>query len=557
MSERTFAETSRRLEDLANAAVLLIASDYDGTLAPLVSDFANARPDRECIVALRTLAALPHTHVAVISGRSLRDLARLSDLPAEVHLVGSHGSEFDADFQGALDEQQRSLRSRVHECLEQIAARGEHLRIEEKPASFALHFRDASEETGRRALEQVEHGPVRWPGVFTRHGKFVVELSVLPTSKGRALATIRQRVGATAVIFIGDDVTDEEAFATLSGPDVGVKVGPGETLARYGIDEISEVAQLLCRLAELRTDWAHGAGAVPIDRHAFLSDQRGFGLVTGDARMTWLCLPRLDSPPLFAELLGGPAAGRFTIAPTNGNALQSQSYMEGSLVLRTQWDGITVSDFLDCSRDRPRQSAGRSDLLRIVEGKGRVRIEFAPRLDFGRIPTRLRRHALGVVVEGSFDPIVLRAPDVHWEIVEEGRHQTALAEVELDGEPLVLDLRYGTGSMSEPKILSVGRRDLTCQYWSSWASRLELPQVEPETVLRSALTLRALCYGPSGAIAAAATTSLPEHVGGVRNWDYRYCWLRDATFTLYALLIGGYREEAVAWRDWLLRAVAG
>ncbi|HYB99885.1 MAG TPA: trehalose-phosphatase [Candidatus Limnocylindrales bacterium] len=555
MSGRTFAQTCGRLEELASTPVLLVASDYDGTLSPLVSDFANARPHRECIVALRTLASLPHTHVAVISGRGLRDLDRLLDLPGEVHLVGSHGSEFDADFQGALDEAQIALRARVLETLTQIASRGERLRIEEKPASIALHYRDASDEVARRALDEVEAGPSHWPGVFTRHGKLVVELSVLAMSKGRALGIIRQRVGATAVLFVGDDLTDEEAFATLSGPDVGVKVGEGESLARNGVADVPEVARLLCRLAELRTAWALGAGAVPIHHHALLSDQRGFALVTSDARMSWLCLPRLDSPPLFAELLGGPAAGRFTITPADARAPRGQSYLDNSLVLRTQWDGITVSDFLDCSRDRPRQSAGRSDLLRIIEGNGRVRIEFAPRLDFGRIPTRLRRHPSGIVVEGSFDPIVLRAPDVHWEIVQEGRHQTALAEVQVEGEPCVLDLRYGTGSLSEPKIMSVSRRDLTCQYWASWAARLELPPVEPEIVMRSALTLKALCYGPSGAIAAAATTSLPEHLGGVRNWDYRYCWLRDGALSAMALLELGSQSEALHFLDWVLAVV--
>lgn len=555
MEETARKEAFDRIDEVSTTAVLLVASDYDGTLAPLVSDFTNARPDREAIVALRTLASLANTHVAVISGRALRDLARLSELPAEVHLVGSHGSEFDADFHGALDAGQIALRARLRDELAQIAAEGPNLRLEEKPASIALHYRDATEKVAARALAAVETGPARRPGVFSRHGNMIVELCVLPTNKGRALTTIRQRVGATAVVFIGDDLTDEEAFTTLTGPDVGVKVGNDPSLARYRVRDTDDVARLLGRLAELRGQWSAGSAAAPIDAHLLLSDQRGLALVTRDARMTWLCLPRLDNSPLFAELLGGPAAGRFSITPENGVRPVRQHYVDKSLVVRTEWANLAVTDFLDCSRDRPRQRPGRSDLLRILRGSGRVRIEFAPRIDFGRIPTRLRRHPLGIVVEGSFDPIVLRAPEVSWEIVDEGRHQTACGEVTLGAEPVVLDLRYGTASLGEPRAAAADRCETTTKYWSSWASMLELPAVEPELVLRSALTLRALCHGPSGAIAAAATTSLPEHLGGVRNWDYRYSWLRDGALAATALVKLGSQAEALQFLDWVLQVV--
>ena len=543
------------LAALATVPVLLVASDYDGTLARIVDSPDQARPEREASVAIRTLAALPHTHVAIISGRALRDLAPLADLPGEVHLVGSHGSEFDMDFSGTLTEQQILRRERLREELADIASQGEGLFIEEKPASIALHYRRADSDVADRALREIEQGPARREGIFVRHGKKVVELSVLRTSKSRALEIIRRRTGASAALVLGDDITDEEAFAALSGTDVGVKVGDGETMARFRVEDPLEVARLLALLSELRRAWLEGATSVAIEKHSILSDQRSIAVVAPDARITWLCLPRIDSPAVFADLLGGPAAGRFSITPADGRAPRGQKYVERSMVLRTEWEGISITDFLDCSGERPRQRAGRSDLIRIVEGTGRVRVEFAPRLDFGRTPTRLRRHNNGVVVEGSFDPMVLRAPSVPWEIVEEGRHQTARAEFDLGEKPLVFDLRYGTASMTDTRLLGQERQDVTSDYWSRWAATLDLPRVEPELVSRSALLLRALCYGPSGAIAAAATTSLPETLGGVRNWDYRYCWLRDGALACSALVKLGSYAEAMQYLDWVLRVV--
>jgi GH15 family glucan-1,4-alpha-glucosidase len=227
------------------------------------------------------------------------------------------------------------------------------------------------------------------------------------------------------------------------------------------------------------------------------------------------------------------------------------------MVLRTRWSELGVTDFLDCTYERPRQRAGRSDLLRLIEGRGRVRIEFAPRLDFGRTATRLRKHELGVVVEGAPDPIVLRAPGVAFSLREEGMHHVAIAEVEMDGTPLLIDLRYGTGSLNEVRSSPMQRRDATDEFWTSWARRLELPTVEPDIVLRSALTLKALCYAPSGAIAAAATTSLPEHIGGSRNWDYRYSWIRDGALSATALVKLGSTSEALQFLDWVLRVLEG
>ncbi|MEO1130096.1 MAG: trehalose-phosphatase, partial [Planctomycetota bacterium] len=537
----------------ARTPVLLVASDYDGTLSPIVDNPADAEPLREAEVALNNLCALPQTHVAVISGRALEDLAKLTNLNNAVHLVGSHGSEFELGMFRRMSDDKRKLRELVAEELHALA--GEHgaFRVEEKPASVAFHYRNVPDAVATEVVRRVMEGPAAQDGVNVKKGKMVVELGVVDTHKGTALQALRHRVGATAAIFLGDDVTDEDVFVRLTGPDVGVKVGDGESAAEFRVESPAEVAELLARICEERIRWLHGAGATPIEEHALLSDQRTSAMVTPTGRITWLCVPRVDSPALFSELLGGPPDGHFTVRAKDADKPALQRYRSQSMVLETVWpDGMTVTDFLDCSAGRVDQRAGRCDLIRIIKGTGTAIIEFAPRLDFGRTPTRLRRKDGGLEVEDTLDPIVLRSPGVEWEIHTEGVHEIATAEVRLGADPLELELRYGTGSLREGAKRPSERMSLTNRYWQSWTSGLTLPQKAEELVQRSALVLKALCYGPSGAIAAAATTSLPETIGGVRNWDYRFCWLRDAAMSASSLVKLGSQTEAMAYLDWVL-----
>jgi len=297
------------LARLAREPHLLVACDYDGTLAPIVDVPGDARPRRESVAALRALAALSDTSVAVISGRSLHDLAALSRLPEEIHLVGSHGTEFDVGFARALAPEARALRDRVTEDMRAIAAVHPGVMVEHKPAGAALHYRQASEEDSATALAAVREGPARLPGVHAREGKQVIELAVVEADKGYALDALRHQVGASAAIFVGDDVTDEDAFSRLTGPDLGIKVGLGPTFATQRVEGPDDVARLLARLHESRREWLAGANAVPIERHALLADGKTVALVTPDARVTWLCHPRPDSAPIFAELVGGLAGG--------------------------------------------------------------------------------------------------------------------------------------------------------------------------------------------------------------------------------------------------------
>ncbi len=545
----------RAIERLAKTPVLLVATDYDGTLAPIVDVPADARPSRESIVALRALAALPQTHVAVVSGRALADLASMTGLDGAVMHVGSHGSEFDHDFMGSLTADQRELHRRVLTEVQRIAGSDAGFGVESKPASVAFHYRNAPEDAAERAVRELCDNAATWDGVGLKSGKKVLELSVVDLSKGDALDVLRHRVGATGVIFFGDDVTDEDAFARMQGPDVSIKVGPGATGAKHRVDDTIEVARRLAELVSLRQRHFEGAEAVPIEEHTLLSDARVMALVAPGARLSWMCVPRIDGPALFAELLGGPTAGHFTIEPARPSETPRQRYDGDSLILRTEWDRVSVTDFLDCSGGKPTQRAGRTDLIRVIEGRGEVRITFAPRLDYGRTPTRLAIRDGGVEIEDTIDPIVLVAPDIEWTIEEEGPHNTAVATVSLRGEPVRLELRYGTGSLRERHAEFGGRRRETKSYWETWADALTLPRRERELVLRSALTLKALCYGPTGGIAAAATTSLPEHIGGVRNWDYRYCWLRDGAMSAAALVKLGSSIEAMEFLDWMLGVI--
>ena len=537
----------QKLSRLAREPHLLVACDYDGTLAPIVDVPGEARPRRESVAALRALAALTDTSVAVISGRSLHDLAALSRLPEEIHLVGSHGTEFDVGFARALSPEALALRDRVTEELHAIAALRTGVIVEHKPAGVALHYRQASEEDSAAALAAVREGPALLPGVHAREGKQVIELAVVEADKGYALDAIRHQVGATAALFVGDDVTDEDAFSRLTGPDLGIKVGLGPTFAAERVEGPDDVARLLARLVESRREWLAGANSVPIERHAILADGKTVALVTPDARITWLCHPRPDSAPLFAELVGGRSGGSLAVRPAHEGAPTAQRYLDGTLTLETRWAGLTVRDYLD--RGDP---YGRVRLVRVLEGSAEAIIEFIPRPDFGRTPVGLRVDPDGVVVLGAADPVALYAPGLTWEIEDDGVQSTARAHI-LGDRPYVIELRCGSDSLAPHPTPEPERRERTEHTWRSWLEGLRLPALARPEVARSALTLRALCHEQTGAILAAATTSLPEEIGGVRNWDYRYCWLRDAAITAMSLVELGSTGEAYALLGYIER----
>jgi trehalose-phosphatase len=551
-AEALSAPLRRALVRIARTPRLLIACDYDGTLAPIVSNPERALPSPEAVRALRALADLYETTAAVISGRALRDLAALSRLPSEVQLVGSHGSEFDIGFVHALDPAARTLHHDLEQELTGLLDGDDGVSLEVKPASVAVHVRRAEPARAERVLSAVREGPGGWAGVHVTEGKSVIELAVVATDKGRALDVLRRRVGATAAVFLGDDVTDEKAFARLSGPDVGVKIGDGTSLANYRIAEADEVAAALAFLVEERRTWLHGERNTPIERLTMLANERAVALLSPEAKLSWMCHPEPDSAALFADLLGGPSAGHFSIRPERGGLPLGQRYLPGTTTVQTRYSGVSITDYFDHYTE-----PHRTDLVRVVEGDVPTLVEFAPRPEFGGVAVHLEQDGEGLRVLGTSEPIVLRAPGVAFEISSDGEQDSGHAVLELrDGEPVVLELRCGTTDLGGHPVAEPDRRARSAAYSRDWLSGLTLPPAHPELVSRSALTLRGLCNADTGGALAAATTSLPEDLGGVRNWDYRYCWLRDGAMTTRALLSLGSATEAESFLGWLQRVLA-
>ena len=291
-----------------------------------------------------------------------------------------------------------------------------------------------------------------------------------------------------------------------------------------------------------------------IEDYAVVADLQTAALVARDGSVDWLCLPRFDSSASFAALLGGPKAGRWRIAPLSGGACTRRGYRDDTMVLESTWDSaegtVRVTDFMPIRQTEP-------DLVRIVEGvEGRVPmgVELVARFDYGRVVPWVRHTGGRWVAVAGPDSLWLDTP-VHLE----GRNMRSMAEFTVEaGQRVSFVLTWVPSYQDEPPRYDPDRalRE-TEEFWRDWIGQCTYEGRYGDAVRRSLLVLKALTYAPSGGITAAATTSLPEQIGGPRNWDYRYCWLRDAAFTLQALTGGGYTAEAKAWRDWLLRAVAG
>ncbi len=292
----------------------------------------------------------------------------------------------------------------------------------------------------------------------------------------------------------------------------------------------------------------------PIEDYALIGDTHTAALVSRSGSIDWLCLPRFDSAACFAALLGDERQGRWLIAPAGPVSAVRRGYQGDSLVLETEFhtpDGVVR--LVDCMPPRQRDP----DVARVVEGvRGRVpmRMELVIRFDYGSIVPWVRRQGGALHAIAGPDSVWLRTP-----VEVRGENFRTLAEFTVDeGERVPFTLTWHASHMPSPRRIDPIRAvDDTTGWWSEWASGITYKGGWRDAVIRSLLTLKALTYQPTGGIVAAPTTSLPEALGGVRNWDYRYCWLRDATFTLDALMLAGLDSEATAWREWLLRAVAG
>ena len=293
-----------------------------------------------------------------------------------------------------------------------------------------------------------------------------------------------------------------------------------------------------------------------IEDYALIGDCESAALVARDGSIDWWCAPSFDSPACFAALLGEEEHGRWQLRPAGDPAQVKvgRRYRGNSLVLETEVQTpegcAAIIDFL------PSREEGTS-LVRIVEGRrGRVAMEMDLRIrfDYGGIIPWVRREAEGLMAIGGPDCLCLRTP-----VKTEGKGFSTVAAFNVaEGQRVPFELTWFPSHHQPPAPLDSERTLAgTEQWWAAWAARSTYKGRWPEAVMRSLITLKGLTYAPTGGVVAAATTSLPEQIGGVRNWDYRFCWLRDATFTLYALMDAGYLDEARAFREWLLRAAAG
>jgi len=291
-----------------------------------------------------------------------------------------------------------------------------------------------------------------------------------------------------------------------------------------------------------------------IEDYALIGDCHSAALVDRSGSIDWLCLPRFDSGACFAALLGTPEHGRWQLAPQEPIVHVSRRYRQDTLVLETEFETasgtVTVVDCMPPRTQEPR-------LVRMVSGrKGTVamRLQFIVRFDYGSVIPWVSRVDGGVRAVAGPDTLIL-----HSDVELRGEGYTTVADFTVsEGQSVSFVLTWhASHEDAPPRIDAAAAVTQTDEWWQTWCDRCSYTGPWRELVSRSLITLKALTYAPSGGIVAAPTTSLPEQLGGVRNWDYRFCWLRDATFTLYAFMRAGHIEEAREWRKWLIRAVAG
>lgn len=294
----------------------------------------------------------------------------------------------------------------------------------------------------------------------------------------------------------------------------------------------------------------------PIEDYALIGDMHTAALVSRAGSIDWLCLPRFDGAAVFAALLGTGEHGAWRIGPAAADARTTRSYRGDTMVLSTRFEtGDGEAELIDFMPVPARE--GHVSVVRVVRGlRGAVEMLFdlAMRFDYGRTVPWVRRTEYGIsAVAGP------HAIDVHSPIELSGEDFHTVAQFTVrEGDELAFTFTSHPSHRPPPEpVDALAALDETQAWWERWMGAHEVTDEWHGLVRRSLLTLKALTYAPTGGMVAAPTTSLPTYIGGARNWDYRYCWLRDATFTLYTLLITGFREEAQRWEDWLLRAVAG
>ena len=302
-----------------------------------------------------------------------------------------------------------------------------------------------------------------------------------------------------------------------------------------------------------------------IEDYAVIGDCETAALVGLNGSIDWLCWPTFSSPACFAALLGEADHGCWKIAPEGEMKAVKRRYLPDSVIVETTFEtaggAVQLIDFMP-----PRGK--RSDVVRLVRGvrgKVKMRMDLTMRFDYGRTVPWVSRTDYGLRAISGPDMVLLRV-GAKGAVKLKGEGMTTVAEFAVSaGEEVAFTLTYnsslgedGNAPVEDPEAIDTGKAyEETVTFWKEWNAKSKYQGQHAAAVQRSLMTLKVLTYRPSGGIVAAVTTSLPEKIGGERNWDYRYCWLRDTAFTLLSLLQAGYEEEAEAWRRWLLRAVAG
>ena len=352
------------LKILARTPGLLVACNYGGTLCTAEGISTETLPLGSAAIALRALAALPNTHAAVISGRSLRDLAAVSRLPAEVYLVGSHGAEFDMGYAHSLSLATESVLQQASQALAETVGAYRGISIERKPVAVSVHTRPAAPDVVALAAKQAEEIAQAHGLSFIVDGS-VLDLSVVEPSKAFALEHLRSMLGVSAALYAGDASSDELAMATLRGPDMALRVGEGSSVANHRLRDPESFARVLAILFELRRAWLFGEDAVGLERHSMIGNGSSTALITPDAKICWMSHPLPDSGSLFAHLLGGDAAGHFSVEPVKSEQVLGQRYVDSTMIVETRWADVTVTDYLEPAPE------GITSLVRVLSGTGR------------------------------------------------------------------------------------------------------------------------------------------------------------------------------------------
>jgi len=563
---------------MGNLDRLLLVLDFDGTLSPIVSDPAEAALVEGAMVALEQ--ADENVSVVVMSGRTVTDLrGRLGDLA--ITLVGTHGAEARrADGTTTVLFNPSTLRGTLDTAEEKIAritGGTSGWIVERKSHSLAVHYRRVAPVVAKQVVPRVRTALASYadepPGWEVLDGKRVLELRPRGVDKGQAMYWLAaQHPGLTPVV-VGDDVTDEDAFraaARLGGAGVVVSPIPHLTsAARWRLSSPERVVRLLVRLVEAKLaqtrEETHGRPRYhPIGSYGLIGDSRTAALVSPDGSIDWMCAPRFDSPSLFAAILDADRGGRWRIRPVDDeNRLSVQrTYLGETNVLVTRFvdNGdpvLTLTDLLVYSRVSAydRRHSGHV-LIRRIEAFAAVEVEISvqPRFDYARATTTIEVTEGGLRAEAGDDWVELDADDVDFTI-EEARDggPVARARVRMSSGDESWHVLRTKGSEHSPHQHLTPRQqlDLTVRTWGRWARLIEYDGPWRDAIVRSALVLKALVYEPTGALVAAPTTSLPEDVGGERNWDYRYSWIRDSAYVLETFLRIGHAREAETFIRWL------